>query len=95
MPTGAWKKTPDLEGDVRAVTPAGRAGPRSGGTWERTREWSLEGFRQMYAALDVRFDKYYFNSQEEKPGKAIVEELCAAESPRTNARGRSSGGQDR
>ena len=43
--------------------------------WERTREWSLEGFRQMYAALDVRFDVYYFNSQEEKPGKEIVEEL--------------------
>ena len=43
--------------------------------WERTRDWSLEGFRQMYAALDVRFDIYYFNSQEEKPGKEMVEEL--------------------
>jgi arginyl-tRNA synthetase len=35
----------------------------------------LEGFRQMYAALDVGFDVYYFNSQEEKPGKEMVEEL--------------------
>lgn len=29
----------------------------------------------MYAALDVRFDKYYYNSQEEVPGKHIVAEL--------------------
>ncbi len=43
--------------------------------WKRTRQWSLEGFHQMYAALDIRFDKYYFNSEEEEPGKKIVEEL--------------------
>ena len=41
----------------------------------KDREWSLEGFKQIYAALDVRFDKYYFNSQEEDPGKEEVEKL--------------------
>jgi arginyl-tRNA synthetase len=46
--------------------------------WEKTRAWSLEGFRQMYAELDVRFDKYYFNSQEEEPGKGEVEKLIKA-----------------
>jgi arginyl-tRNA synthetase len=66
----------DLETEVRAVYARwDQRDPEVVALWERTREWSLEGFRQMYAALDIRFDVYYFNSQEEKPGKLIVEEL--------------------
>ena len=53
--------------------------------WKKTRQWSLEGFDQMYAALDIRFDKYYFNSEEEEPGKVIVDDLVEAKaSPATN-----------
>jgi arginyl-tRNA synthetase len=67
---------PDLEAELRAIYARwDQRDPEIVALWERTREWSLEGFRQMYAALDVRFDVYYFNSQEEKPGKEIVEEL--------------------
>jgi arginyl-tRNA synthetase len=70
------EENPDLEAEVRAVYARwDKRDPEVVALWERTREWSLEGFRQMYAALDVRFDKYYFNSQEEKPGKEVVEEL--------------------
>jgi len=70
------EETPDLETEVRLVYARwDQRDPEIVALWERTREWSLEGFRQMYAALDVRFDVYYFNSQEEKPGKEIVEEL--------------------
>jgi len=70
------EENPDLEAEVRTVYARwDQRDPEVVGLWERTREWSLEGFRQMYAALDVRFDKYYFNSQEEKPGKEEVEEL--------------------
>ncbi len=70
------EENPDLEAEVRAVYARwDQRDPEVVALWERTREWSLEGFRQMYAALDVRFDKYYFNSQEEKPGKVVVEEL--------------------
>jgi arginyl-tRNA synthetase len=66
----------DLEAEVRDIYARWDKGDQEVvGLWERTREWSLEGFRQIYAALDVRFDKYYFNSQEEKPGKEEVEEL--------------------
>jgi arginyl-tRNA synthetase len=73
------EETPDLETEVRGVYARWDArDPEVVALWERTREWSLEGFRQMYAALDVRFDQYYFNSQEEKPGKLIVEELVQA-----------------
>jgi arginyl-tRNA synthetase len=70
------EENPDLEAEVRTVYARwDQRDPEVVALWERTREWSLEGFRQMYAALDVRFDKYYFNSQEEKPGKEMVEEL--------------------
>jgi len=67
---------PDLEVELRTIYARwDRRDPEIVTLWERTREWSLEGFRQMYDALDVKFDIYYFNSQEEKPGKEIVEEL--------------------
>jgi arginyl-tRNA synthetase len=67
---------PDLETELRTLYARwDQRDPEIVALWERTREWSLEGFRQMYAALDVRFDVYYFNSQEEKPGKEVVEEL--------------------
>ena len=70
------EETPDLEAEVRAVYARwDQRDPEIVSLWEKTREWSLEGFRQMYAALDIRFDKYYFNSEEEQPGKALVEEL--------------------
>jgi arginyl-tRNA synthetase len=70
------EQDPTLEAEVRALyTRWDQRDPEVVSLWERTREWSLEGFRQMYAALDVRFDVYYFNSQEEKPGKEIVEQL--------------------
>ncbi len=70
------EENPDLETEVRGVYARwDQRDPEIVTLWERTREWSLEGFRQMYTALDVRFDVYYFNSQEEKPGKEIVDEL--------------------
>jgi arginyl-tRNA synthetase len=74
--TQKLEETPDLEVEVRSVYARwDRREPEVVELWERTRQWSLEGFRQMYAALGVRFDVYYFNSQEEIPGKAIVEQL--------------------
>jgi arginyl-tRNA synthetase len=73
------EEDPDLEAEVRAVYARWDKGdPEIVALWEKTRRWSLEGFAQIYTALDVRFDKYYFNSQEEKPGKAEVEKLVEA-----------------
>jgi arginyl-tRNA synthetase len=74
--TRQLEEDPELEGEVRAVYARwDQREPEVVALWERTREWSLQGFRQMYAALDVKFDVYYFNSEEEKPGKEEVEEL--------------------
>jgi arginyl-tRNA synthetase len=67
---------PELETELRTLYARwDRRDPEIVALWERTREWSLEGFRQMYAALDVQFDVYYFNSFEETQGKEEVEDL--------------------
>ena len=70
------EENPDLEAEVRVVYARwDKRDPEIVALWEKTRQWSLEGFHQMYAQLDIRFDKYYFNSEEEDPGKQVVEEL--------------------
>jgi arginyl-tRNA synthetase len=73
------EENPDLEAEVRAVYARwDRRDPEIVALWQRTRQWSLDGFNQMYEALDIRFDTYYFNSQEEEVGKEIVEELISS-----------------
>ena len=70
------EENPELEAEVRVVYGLwDKRDPEIVALWEKTRQWSLEGFNQMYAALDIHFDKYYFNSEEEEPGKAIVDDL--------------------
>jgi arginyl-tRNA synthetase len=70
------EENPELESEVRAVYARwDKRDPEIVALWQKTRQWSLVGFQQMYAALDIRFDKYYFNSEEEQAGKQIVEEL--------------------
>ena len=74
--THRLEEDPDLETEVRAIYARwDKRDPEIVSLWEKTRRWSLEGFNQMYAALDIRFDKYYFPSGEEEAGKKIVEEL--------------------
>ena len=43
--------------------------------WEKTRQWSMEGFQQIYDLLDVRFDHFYYESDVEDSGKEIVDIL--------------------
>jgi arginyl-tRNA synthetase len=70
------EQDPNLEAELRALYARwDQRDPEIVELWERTRAWSMEGFRQIYTALDVRFDIYYFNSQEEKPGKEMVADL--------------------
>jgi arginyl-tRNA synthetase len=66
----------DLEAEVRVIYARwDKRDPEIVMLWEKTRQWSLDGFNQMYSALGIRFDKYYFPSGEEEAGKVIVEEL--------------------
>lgn len=43
--------------------------------WRKTRQWSLDGFNEVYAILGARFDRYYFPSEMEQTGKAFVQKL--------------------
>jgi arginyl-tRNA synthetase len=66
----------ELEQEVRATYAKwDQRDPEVVNTWRETREWSLEGFHEMYETLDIRFDRYYFNSMFEDPGKEMVNEL--------------------
>jgi arginyl-tRNA synthetase len=70
------EENPELEAEVRALYGRwDRRDPEVVGLWERTRQWSLEGFNEIYDLLNIRFDTYYFNSMVEQPGKEIVAEL--------------------
>jgi arginyl-tRNA synthetase len=70
------EENPELESEVRAFYALwDQRDPEVVSLWQETRQWSLDGFNEMYDILDIRFDRYYFNSEEEQPGKAVVEEL--------------------
>jgi arginyl-tRNA synthetase len=55
-----------------------RRDPEVVALWEETRQWSMDHFKEMYAILDIHFDRWYSNSEMEQPGKAVVEELIEA-----------------
>jgi len=74
--TKKLEEDPSLETEVRALyTRWDKRDPEIIALWQKTRQWSLEGFNQMYDLLDIKFDKYYFNSEEEHPGKDVVDDL--------------------
>jgi arginyl-tRNA synthetase len=47
--------------------------------WKKTRQWSLEGFNEIYEILGEHFDVFFYESEVEKPGKILVEELIEQE----------------
>ncbi len=69
---------PELEPEMRALFKRWDARePELMALWEKTRQWSIAGFDDAYAALDIRFDKYYWQSELDEPGKQVVDELIA------------------
>jgi arginyl-tRNA synthetase len=71
-------ENPELETEVRALYSRwDQRDPEVVALWQETRQWSLDGFDEMYDLLDIRFDRYYFNSMVEHPGKEVVDELIA------------------
>jgi arginyl-tRNA synthetase len=70
------EENPELEAEVRALYARwDRRDPDVVQLWQETRQWSLDGFNQMYDRLGITFDTYYFNSMVEHPGKEVVDEL--------------------
>jgi arginyl-tRNA synthetase len=69
---------PDNQAEVRALYARWNArDPEIVNLWEKTRQWSLEGFEQIYDLLDENFDRIYFESEVEEPGAVLVEKMVA------------------
>ena len=67
---------PENEAEVRALYARWNAkDPEVVALWEKTRQWSLEGFDQIYDQLGENFDRIYFESEVEEPGVKLVEEM--------------------
>ncbi|GAP14245.1 arginyl-tRNA synthetase [Longilinea arvoryzae] len=69
---------PDLEAEVREVYSRwDKQDPDLVALWKETRQWSLDGFKEMYELLGIHFDVYYFQSMVEESGKQMVADLIA------------------
>lgn len=72
------EEEPDAEAEIRALFARWDArDPEVVALWEETRQWSLDGFDDIFKVLGVHFDHYYFESQVEDSGKVVVDELIA------------------
>lgn len=43
--------------------------------WEKTRQWSLDAFDQVYKKLGIHFDHVYYESEVEEAGKELINTL--------------------
>ena len=67
---------PENEAEVRELYARWNArDPEVVALWKKTRQWSLEGFEQIYNQLGEEFDRIYFESEVEDPGVKLVEEM--------------------
>lgn len=67
---------PDLEAEVRELFRRwDEKEPEIVALWEKTRQWSLDAFDEVYELLDIRFEKIYLESDVEDSGKEIVDRL--------------------
>jgi arginyl-tRNA synthetase len=67
---------PENEAEVRELYARWNArDPEVLALWKKTRQWSLEGFDQIYDQLGETFDRIYFESEVEDTGAVLVERL--------------------
>jgi len=70
------EENPDLDEQVRTLFKRwDERDPEIVALWEKTRQWSLEAFNQVYELLGIHFDRIYFESDVEDSGKDIVAAL--------------------
>jgi len=43
--------------------------------WKETRQWSLDGFNEIYETFNIHFDQLYYESQMEEKAKDVVQQL--------------------
>lgn len=73
-----YEEIPEVEAEVRDLfTRWHRRDPEIVALWKKSRQWSLDGFEQIYQLLGVHFDRLYFESEVEEPGIKLVDDLIA------------------
>ncbi|KPL76006.1 hypothetical protein ADN00_11625 [Ornatilinea apprima] len=71
-----YYEDPAVEAEVRALFGRwSRRDPEVTALWQKTRDWSMQGFNQVYDLLGVRFDHFYFESEVEDSGVELVDGL--------------------
>lgn len=72
------EESPEAEAEVRALFARwDRRDEEVMALWQESRQWSLDGFDQIYNLLGVHFDHIFFDHELEKPGQKLVDELIA------------------
>ena len=70
------EEDPTLESEIRELYGRwDRQDPEIVDLWKETRQWSVDGFQDLYDVLDIHFDRIYANSEVEFQGKELVNEL--------------------
>lgn len=70
------EKNPELEKEVQELHACWDAGDKDiVDLWKETRQWSLDGFNEIYEIMDIHFDHIYCESQVDPLSKPIVEDL--------------------
>jgi arginyl-tRNA synthetase len=70
------KNHPEYENDFKKVQKRFEAGDKKLiNLWGKTKQWSLDEFQEIYEKLGVKFDVYFWESEEEKAGKKMLPEL--------------------
>jgi arginyl-tRNA synthetase len=70
------EEDPSLESEIRKLYARwDRQEPEIVDLWKETRQWSVDGFLDLYDVLDIHFDRFYANSEVEFLGKELVNEL--------------------
>ncbi len=69
-------KNPELEKQVSEVhTALENEDKEMIKLWGKTKEWSLRSFNDIYELLDIQFDEWFWESEEEKEGKEMLTKL--------------------
>lgn len=70
------EENPELENEIRDLFQRWDArDPQIVELWQKTRQWSLDAFQEVYRQLGIKFDRFYFESEVEDSGKKIVDNL--------------------
>ncbi len=73
-----WMDVPRWQEEIKATFQRWeRQDPEFIKLWQETREWSLSDFRGIFDELGAQIDVWFYESEVEQEGRAIVQELLA------------------